>query len=182
MSYSFTTFPVLLAIGALVAGCSGGHSPQHSPFDGGYEGAVQGNAFGVTDVSAAGFVTDGPHGLMIRIDVTGLTEGFHGVHIHQTGDCSDAEAGFKASGSHFNPTGREHGLLNPAGFEAADLPNIYAHHSGHARAELFVSGTRLSDVLDTDGFALVVHEKPDDHITQPIGGAGPRLACIAFTP
>jgi len=27
-------------------------------------------------------------------------------------------------------------------------------------------------IMDEDGFAIVAHEGPDDHMTQPIGGAG----------
>lgn len=126
-------------------------------------------------------VTGGPNGLLIRIDLEDLEHGFHGAHLHMVGDCSDYDAGFKASGSHVNPTGNEHGLMNEAGYELADLPNVYVHHNGHARAELFAAGLMLEDVMDEDGFAIVVHQNPDDHMTQPIGGAGPRLACAAFT-
>jgi Cu-Zn family superoxide dismutase len=32
-------------------------------------------------------------------------------------------------------------------------------------------------MLDADGAAVVIHQNADDHATQPIGGAGPRLAC-----
>ena len=30
---------------------------------------------------------------------------------------------------------------------------------------------------DADGSALVIHANPDDHMSQPIGGAGARIAC-----
>ncbi|HBS33699.1 MAG TPA: superoxide dismutase family protein, partial [Parvularcula sp.] len=35
-------------------------------------------------------------------------------------------------------------------------------------------------LLDDDGFAIIIHANPDDHVTQPIGGAGDRVACAAF--
>ena len=35
-------------------------------------------------------------------------------------------------------------------------------------------------LLDADGTALVIHAEPDDHLTQPIGGSGPRIACAVF--
>jgi Cu-Zn family superoxide dismutase len=35
-------------------------------------------------------------------------------------------------------------------------------------------------LIDQDGAAIVVHASPDDHETQPIGGAGARVACAAF--
>jgi len=127
-------------------------------------------------------------GVLIRADITGLAEGWHGMHLHQVADCSDGAAGFKASGGHIDPDEKEHGLLNPAGPERADLPNIYANASGHATAEIYADAVTLfSDgnngsvaLIDEDGFAVIVHENPDDHMTQPIGGAGARVACAAL--
>ncbi|WP_428409148.1 superoxide dismutase family protein [Hyphococcus sp.] len=127
---------------------------------------------------------DAPEGILMRVSISGLSEGWHGMHLHQVGDCSDGADGFKASGGHINPEENEHGLLNPSGYEAADLPNIYAGASGVAAAELFNTKLSLSDggpLLDADGFAVVVHENADDHMTQPIGGAGGRVACAAFS-
>ncbi|HBX92207.1 MAG TPA: superoxide dismutase, partial [Hyphomonas sp.] len=37
--------------------------------------------------------------------------------------------------------------------------------------------TALDSLLDEDGSALIIHEAEDDHMTQPIGGAGARVAC-----
>lgn len=37
-----------------------------------------------------------------------------------------------------------------------------------------------SILLDADGSAFVIHENPDDHKTQLIGGAGDRIACGAI--
>ena len=134
----------------------------------------------------------GGRGLLIRVDISGLAPGWHGMHLHKVGDCSDHAEGFMASGGHINPDGREHGLLNPNGPDRGDIPNIYAGADGRATAEIFTGVVALfpseaaaaSDahpVIDEDGFALVVHQNPDDHMTQPIGGAGPRVACAAVT-
>ncbi|WDI31263.1 superoxide dismutase family protein [Hyphococcus flavus] len=121
-------------------------------------------------------------GVMIRVSVSGLTQGWHAIHLHQVADCSDGAEGFKASGGHINPDNAEHGLLNPKGYEAADMPNIYAGADGSATAEVFnprITLTGDNGVIDADGFAVIVHESPDDHMTQPIGGAGARVACAA---
>lgn len=130
-------------------------------------------------------------GVLMRLQVAGLTPGWHGVHFHQVGDCSDKAAGFKASGAHVNLDKHEHGLMNPAGSETGDLPNIFAAKDGVATAELFRPNVALQPseekaaelgpfpLLDDDGFAVVVHEAADDHATQPIGGAGGRVACAA---
>lgn len=125
-------------------------------------------------------VLEGPHGLLLRVDIRDLSPGFHGLHLHRVADCSDPEDGFKASGGHINPTGKAHGLLNPVGFHVADLPNVHAANDERAVAAFFLEGVKMSDLMDSDGFALIVHANPDDHFSQPIGGAGGRLGCVAF--
>jgi Cu-Zn family superoxide dismutase len=35
-------------------------------------------------------------------------------------------------------------------------------------------------LMDADGAALVIHANPDDYRTQPIGGAGDRVACAVI--
>lgn len=126
-------------------------------------------------------LADGRHGMVVRVQAGGIGEGFHGVHLHEVGDCSDAAAGFKASGGHIDIAGNQHGLLNPDGYHVgADFPNVYAGLDGHLGAELFAAGLRLEQADDSDGFALVIHAREDDHKTQPIGGAGARIACAAF--
>lgn len=121
-------------------------------------------------------------GVLVRISLSGLSEGWHGIHLHQAGDCGDGADGFKASGGHIGHGDREHGLLNPNGPEAADMPNIYAGANGVAVAEILNTAPSLESggpLADADGFAVVVHASPDDHVTQPIGGAGARVACAA---
>lgn len=133
------------------------------------------------EVIGEALMTDGPNGLLFRLDIEGLTEGFHGSHLHRIGDCSDPDDGFQASGGHVNPGGVEHGLMNPNGYAPADLANLYVHITGHARAEKFAPGLEMETALDDDGFAIIVHENQDDLRSQPIGGAGARVACAAFT-
>jgi Cu-Zn family superoxide dismutase len=132
------------------------------------------------DTIGTAMLRNGPHGMIIRVDADGIADGWHAAHLHGVGDCSDPEAGFKASGSHINVDDRKHGLLNPEGFHTgADFPNLYA--SGDSvRGELFAVDLLMSDAMDEDGFALIMHENEDDHMTQPIGGAGGRIACAAF--
>ncbi len=158
------------------------HNAEHEPLTAPISGLSASEAMvGLTsDPIGQVMLTDGPNGFLIRVDIRGLTEGFHGIHLHSVGDCSDHENGFKASGGHVNPGGQAHGLMNMDGFELGDLPNIYAHHGGHARAEFFVKGAQIDDVRNEDGFAVVVHANEDDHQTQPIGNSGPRVGCAAF--
>ena len=120
-----------------------------------------------------------PTGVLVSVDVTGLPPGGHGIHLHGVGSCSPD---FKASGGHINPEGVPHGLLNPGGGDNGDLPNLYAAADGSARAEFFTTrvslkGGDLPALLDTDGSAVIIHASPDDHMSQPIGGSGGRIAC-----
>lgn len=121
--------------------------------------------------------TGGARGTVIRIklDAGALTPGWHGIHLHTTGDCSD-HAQFMASKGHVNHSGQKHGLLNPEGPDDGDLPNIYANADGSVNAEVSTP-TLLTSLKDADGSAIVIHANPDDHTSQPIGGAGARIAC-----
>jgi superoxide dismutase, Cu-Zn family len=143
-------------------------------------------------VGAASF-TEAPSGVLIRMEFSdgSLPEGWHGLHLHAAGDCSDFAAGFQAAGAHV-AAGRQaqHGLLNPNGPESGDLPNIYAPAGGPFGAEVFspyvtLRGAPAGDrqpLLDADGAALLIHAAADDHSSQPIGNAGARIACAALTP
>lgn len=126
-------------------------------------------------------ILDGPNGLLIEATIApgGLTPGWHGLHLHQVGDCSDAGE-FKLSGGHVGKIPDGHGLLNPAGPEAGDIPNIWAAADGSAGYEAFTTLITGAELADEDGTAMIIHANRDDHLTQPIGGAGPRVACAVI--
>ncbi len=128
-------------------------------------------------------IRDGANSLVMRVMVQagGLPPGWHGIHFHAVGDCSDTEK-FETSKAHVNHDQSKHGLLNPDGPDEGDLPNVYAAADGSVNAEVS-SETPLTGeggLRDGDGSALIVHAKEDDHTTQPIGGAGPRIACAVI--
>ena len=121
---------------------------------------------------------DGPNGMLIRLELApgSLEPGWHGIHLHATGDCSDIGM-YKMSGGHVGKMEGGHGLLNPKGPENGDLPNIWAAADGSAGYEAFTTLDTLGALVDEDGSAIIIHEGEDDHMTQPIGGAGARVAC-----
>ena len=120
-----------------------------------------------------------PTGVLILVDVRDLPPGAHGIHLHAVGSCTPD---FKAATGHINPEKVAHGLRNPDGPDNGDLPNLYVAADGTAKAEFFttrvsVSGGAMPALLDGDGSSVIIHDKPDDHLTQPIGGAGGRIGC-----
>ena len=128
-------------------------------------------------------LVEGPHGVLIHVVAKGLPPGPKAIHIHSVGTCADGAQGFVASKGHLNPAARPHGLMNPDGPDAGDLPNLFVHADGSVEAEFFTTLASLSgaggraNMLDADGAALVIHENRDDHASQPIGGAGGRFFC-----
>jgi superoxide dismutase, Cu-Zn family len=130
-----------------------------------------------TEIGTAN-VLGGPKGVLIRVEIApgGLTPGWHGLHLHMVGDCSDVGT-FKASGGHVGMVEGGHGLLNPKGPEGGDIPNIWAGADGSAGYEAYTTLAEMSELVTGDGSAILIHEGEDDHMTQPIGGAGSRVAC-----
>ena len=127
-------------------------------------------------------LTEAPKGVLVMIAARGLAPGWHGVHFHEVGDCSKAD--FTSAGGHVHMMATHvHGLLNPDANEAGDLPNLYVGADGTGFAEFLSTTVSLNGadgrpaLLDANGSALVVHANADDFLTQPIGGAGPRIAC-----
>lgn len=139
--------------------------------------------------AALGIATlaESPRGVLIRLQASGLPPGRHGMHVHAKGDCGDAK--FERAGGHLHAEATSvHGLLNAAATDTGDLPNVTVAADGRLDAEVFSTFVTLGNdgerarLLDADGAALIVHANPDDHASQPIGGAGARIACAVIKP
>lgn len=116
----------------------------------------------------------GKSGVRVVADITGLTPGKHGFHIHEFGDIS-SEDGMSAGG-HFNPMAMPHSMPTSDKRHVGDLGNIEADSTGKAHLEYVDTMLSLSGENTILGRAVVVHEKEDDLKTQPTGNAGARLA------
>lgn len=114
--------------------------------------------------------------VLVAANVSGLTPGVHGFHVHEKGDCSAADA--MSAGGHFNPAGKPHGAPDSAEHHGGDLGNLTADKSGNATLSIEVDGITLDQSANSIiGKGVVVHANPDDLKSQPAGNAGPRVAC-----
>ncbi len=114
-------------------------------------------------------------GIKVVADVTGLTPGKHGFHVHEFGDCSAPDA--SSAGGHFNPEKHQHGDRTATDRHAGDLGNLEADASGKAHLDWTDKVMQLAGKDGIIGKSVIVHEKEDDLKSQPVGNAGGRLAC-----
>ena len=130
---------------------------------------------GSSNVSGTVTFTASGNEVKVVADVTGLTPGKHGFHVHEFGDCSSPDG--NSAGGHFNPTHKQHGAPDAADRHDGDLGNIMADSSGKAHLEWTDKVMKLSGPESIVGRSMIVHEKEDDLKTQPTGNSGGRLAC-----
>jgi Cu-Zn family superoxide dismutase len=119
-------------------------------------------------------------GVSFRIYAAGLPHGIHGLHVHAVGRCDPP--GFTSAGGHWNPASRQHGMTNPQGPHAGDLPNVEVSANGALSTTVTLPNASLAALVDADGAALVLHEKADDYATDPSGNSGARIACAILQP
>ena len=138
-----------------------GGTPQPNP-----QSPVQGT---LTFSQVRGIVTvDG--------SVTGLKPNAqHGFHVHEKGDCSSPD--FSSAGGHFNATGQPHGAHGSGAHHLGDMPPLQADANGNAKVAFSSSSLALRGPNSIIGLVVIVHRDPDDPTAQPVGNAGPRLAC-----
>src|SRR5438128_12460046 len=127
-------------------------------------------------VSGTVTFTEVADGVQVHAELTGLTPGKHGVHVHEFGDCSAVDA--SSAGAHFNPTNQPHAGPDTGARHEGDMGNIEADASGGAKLDYVDRQISLTnDAKSVIGRSVVVHAKPDDLKTQPSGDSGARIAC-----
>jgi Cu-Zn family superoxide dismutase len=170
MKTVFALLAGLLAIAGLFTVHATNDGAEHAS-------AVLKNTSGET-IGWARFTEDAGGTVHVNVHVKGLTSGEHGIHIHAIGACTPT---FAAAGGHHNPLGHQHGLENPLGPHAGDLPVLVVNTAGVGHLDDVTFHATLSasptSILDTNGSSLIIHADPDDHHTDPTGNSGARIVC-----
>ena len=93
-------------------------------------------------------------------EVSGLTPGKHGFHIHEFGDYT---SGCVSAGPHFNPAGKDHSAPTDENRHAGDLGNIVAGENGVAVVDILDAQIPLSGPNSIIGRSVVVSAHTHTH-------------------
>jgi Cu-Zn family superoxide dismutase len=115
--------------------------------------------------------------ITLTIEIQNASPGIHGVHIHESGDCSSPDG--KSAGGHWNPTDVAHGKWGEGEFHLGDIGNITVGEDGTGSIELTTDLWEIGTGSDIDvvGRGIIVHADADDFTSQPSGNAGARIGC-----
>jgi superoxide dismutase, Cu-Zn family len=114
-------------------------------------------------------------GIRVVADVQGLSQGKHGFHIHEFGDCSAVDG--SSAGGHYNPEGKTHGAPMDMTRHEGDMGNIEADATGKAHLDYVDPMLSLDGPHSIIGRSVILHKSEDDLKSQPAGNAGARIAC-----
>lgn len=123
---------------------------------------------------SATFIATGNH-IRVAARIAGLAPGKYGFHLHETGDCSAADAA--SAKGYFNPGSKS--TARPTGTDkvAADPAQLVADAEGNANYQVELQGLTLSEgptgILNR---AVIVSSLADDK-NPATSTAGKRLAC-----
>ena len=135
----------------------------------------------------ARFTEDSTGTVHVNVHVKGISPGLHGIHLHATGACTlGTTTTFSSAGGHHNPLSQLHGLGDPPGAHAGDLPNLIVNTAGvghlDATTDLATLAAGPVSLFDSSGSAVIIHAGPDDQVTDPTGNSGGRIACGVIQP
>lgn len=107
-------------------------------------------------------------GVKVIAQFSGLSEGSHGLHIHENGSCDDAA---QAAGGHFDPQNTE----EETGEYVGKLTTLEADATGEVTMEMVHPGLTFEEGENAiKALAVVVHERADH---EDVNLAGVRIGC-----
>jgi len=169
------TITTLILLGLILLGCKSSSSNTSNSLQLTFE--TKSNS-GVT--GTATFIQKNNEVTLVA-KLAGLKPGEHAIHIHEKSDCSAADG--SSAGGHWNPTFKKHGKLGEGEAHKGDIGNFTTDEFGNGTITITTSewcigcGDATKDIL---GKGLIVHQGPDDYVSQPTGNSGARVACSAI--
>ena len=121
------------------------------------------------------FTKAAPAGVEVKIQISGVTPGEHGFHIHQFGDCTAADG--TSAGGHFTVGDHPHAHRETASRHLGDLGNLLADEQGNINVSFVDPQLEFSGEKSIIGRGVILHADADDYKTQPTGNSGARIAC-----
>lgn len=134
------------------------------------EGGLEDVAAHAALVDAAGnpvgtvrFIDEQEYGTVaVIVQAQGLQPGFHGLHLHQTGQCDPAASPpFSSAGGHWDLEGDNH--PNHTG----DFPVLPVMTNGTAAMSFRTDRFTVQGMFDEDGTAVLIHSLPDNYANIP---------------
>ncbi|HHF2880673.1 superoxide dismutase family protein [Vibrio diabolicus] len=127
-------------------------------------------------------ISQSDYGVVFMPQLSGLSSGVHGFHVHTNPSCDSAEKNGKtvlggAAGGHYDPSNTgKHGYPWTDDNHLGDLPPLYVDMDGNANQPVVAPRLKLSDLK---GRALMIHAGGDNHSDHPakLGGGGARVVC-----
>ncbi|AYN67769.1 superoxide dismutase family protein [Euzebyella marina] len=137
------------------------------------------NSASDSDVKGEVTFTEEDGEVKMKAIFTGLSQGDHAIHLHETADCSAHDG--KSAGGHWNPTDQPHGKWgDEKGYHKGDIGNFVADEDGNATVDFETDEWCMGcddENKNIIGKAVIVHQGTDDYTSQPSGDAGARVAC-----
>lgn len=162
----------------LILGLAACSDPASRPVAGAEAHLINGSGVKIGEATFA----ETKEGVLLHLQAWNLPPGPHGMHLHASGACHTPD--FQTAAGHFNPTGKKHGLKNPEGPHAGDLPNLVVPENGRVDVTILIRGVTLrpgkNSLMTAQGSSLVIHQDADDERTDPDGNSGPRIACAVL--
>lgn len=117
---------------------------------------------------------------IVKVEVSGLSPGKHGFHVHESGDLRQ---GCESMGPHYNPFHKDHGGLTGENRHTGDFGNLVADKNGNVKTIFRVKSLKLKGKYNIIGRGLVIHKDEDDlgkgnfPDSKTTGHSGARIAC-----
>ena len=205
-----TLIPAFVAVMLGLAACSGddgdsgiamiaGEEEDVAPVTGEEDGVVTDEEPGENQVpitrttelvdaegSTVGLVTltDEDLGVLVEVEVTGMTEGFHPVALYETGVCEPESSSpdDPALTGDFLSAGTVLGLGEAVdGPPLGAMPPLFVNERAVGQLASLTGPTDLDELLAGDGTTLIVQEGVPSIADLPIlGEGGSRIACASF--